>query len=105
MDLAAPGAELEHAAAVESDPLSRAVVVEVEQLAEKAEARRLDVQRPRREGEPLDVGNGMNRRVPGDSCAVWPQGLFRLGCQRRIFEPGLGEALGDTAVERNVRRR
>ena len=49
LDLAAADAELDLAAAVVADPLRRAVVVEVEQLAQAAEARGLDVDHPRRE--------------------------------------------------------
>src|SRR5256886_3978491 len=62
LDLPPAGPELEHAAAVERDALLLAVVVEVEQLAEEAEAGRLAVERPRRPGEPLDVGDRVDRR-------------------------------------------
>src|SRR5207249_11155871 len=78
LDLAAPRPKLEHPAAVQPDLVRLAVGVEVEQLAEKTEARRLDVQGERREGEALDVVDRVNRRVPGDSVAVWPQDLLRL---------------------------
>src|SRR5256885_15893114 len=46
----------------------------------------------------------MNRRIPGDPVAMWTQDLVSVVGQRRVFEPGLGEALGDPAVKRNVRR-
>src|SRR5262249_22012465 len=49
LDLAAADPELELAAAVEHDPALLGVVVEVEEPLERAEARRLDVERPRRE--------------------------------------------------------
>src|SRR2546423_13417303 len=61
LDLPTPRPQLEHPAAVQPDLVRLAVGVEVEQLAEKAEARRLDVQGERREGEALDVVDGVNR--------------------------------------------
>ena len=104
LDLAAPRPKLEHPAAVQPDLVRLAVGVEVEQLAEKTEARRLDVQGERREGETLDVVDRVNRRVPGDSVAVWPQDLLGLRRQSGILEPGLGKRLDDAPVERDVRR-
>src|SRR5205823_1619525 len=104
LDLTAPRPQLEHPTAVQPDLVRLAIGVEVEQLAEKAEARRLDVQGERREGEALDVLDGVNRRVPGDSVAVRPQDLLGLRRQSGILEPSLGKSLDDAAVERDVRR-
>src|SRR5207247_3169961 len=47
----------------------------------------------------------MDRRIPSDPVAVGPQDLLGLARQRRVFEPGLGKAFGDAAIERNVGRR
>src|SRR5436190_18537735 len=75
LDLAAAGPELEHAAAVQLDHVAGAVVVEVEQLAEEAKARSLDVQGQGRERKTLDVGDRVNRRIPRDPLPVRPQDL------------------------------
>src|SRR5207302_2772802 len=61
LDLAATRAELELAAPVERDSPLRAVVVAVEQRTEAPEARRLDVEPARREGQRLDVRDRMDR--------------------------------------------
>ena len=66
LDLPATDAELGLAAAVVADAVLGAVVVEVEQLAQAADARGLDVQHPRRERERANVIDGVDRRVPGD---------------------------------------
>src|SRR5262249_61735420 len=78
LDLPAAGAELEHAASVERDPLGRAVVIEVEQLAEEAEARGLYVQGPGRECETLNGGDGGDGSVPGNAVPVRAQDRVRL---------------------------
>src|SRR5207247_8848470 len=66
LDLPSPRSELELAAAVEPDPAGGTVVVEGEELAERPEPRRLDVERPGREGQSLHVREGVDRRGPGD---------------------------------------
>ncbi len=104
LDLPAAGAELEHAASVQADPSIGAIVVEVEQRPKEAETRRLGVQRAGREGEVFDVGDGVDRSVPGDPVAVRPEDRVGLVGHGRIFEPDLGKALGDAAVELEVRR-
>ena len=84
-------------------PLGVAEVVAGEQRLDRAEARRLDVDRARREREPLDVGDGVDRRVPGDAVAVRLERGVGLGDgQVGILEPRLGERLGDAAVEAGV---
>ena len=103
LDLPAPDAELGLAAAVDLDPALGAVVVGGEELLGGAEARGLDVDRARREREVLDVGDRVDRRVPGDAVAVGLEHGVGLGVgQVRVLEPGVRERLGDAAVERRV---
>src|SRR3954453_8292851 len=66
LDLPSPDAELGLAAAVDLDPALGAVVIGREERLRGAEARRLDVDRAWREGEPFDVRAGVDRSVPGD---------------------------------------
>src|SRR5437868_6057899 len=73
LDLSTANAELEHASAVKPYSAVRAVVVEVEQLMNEAEARRLHVQRAGLESEAFDVGDRVDRRVPGDPVPMGPQ--------------------------------
>ena len=104
LDLPAPDAELGLAAAVDLDPALGAVVVGREELLGRAEARRLDVDRARREREALDVRDGVDRRVPGDAVAVGLEHGVGFGVgQVRVLEPRVRERLGDAPVERRVR--
>src|SRR4029079_12594361 len=64
LDLAAADAELELAAAVALDPVFLAVLVELEERAQAAGARRLDVDHLRHERERLDVVDRVDDRVP-----------------------------------------
>ena len=99
LDLAAAGSELELAAAVEHDPLLLAVVVEVEQPLQRAEPRRLRVEATRREGQRLDVFDGVDREIPGDAIAVRREHRIGLRRQPGILDPGVGKALGGEPVE------
>ena len=104
LDLPAPDAELGLAAAVDLDPALGAVVVGREELLGRAEPRRLDVDRARREREVLDVGDRVDRRVPGDAVAVGLEHGVGLGVgQVRVLEPRVRERLGDALVEGGVR--
>ena len=69
-----PDGELELAAAVHPDAALLAVVVEREQLAQRPEARGLDVDHLRRERQRLDVGDRVDVRVPGHAVAVTAAG-------------------------------
>src|SRR5438270_12194210 len=62
LDLWAPRTELELTAAVHRDAIRATVVDRIEQPLHGPEPRRLDIEEPRR--ALLDVGDGMNRRVP-----------------------------------------
>ena len=105
LDLASAGAELELAASVERDPPLPARVVEVEQPAEAAEAGRLRVQRLRREGQRVDVGDGVDHRVPADPGTVRLEhfALLRIG-EVGVLDPGLRQRLDDEAVQLGARR-
>ena len=70
LDLVAPDAELELAAAVGPDAVRGAVVVGGEEALDGAEPGRLHVDRPRRPAERLDVRDGVDDGVPGDAVAV-----------------------------------
>ena len=102
LDVAAAGAELELAAAVHPDAARLAVLVGAEQRAQRPQARRLDVDHPRREGQGLDVGDAVDGRVPGDAVAVGEEDRVGLLGQLRVLDPGVGEGLDDAAVEDGV---
>ena len=101
----APGPELELAAAVDRDPALLAEVVEGEELANGAEARRLRVHAARREGQRVDVRGGVEGGVPGDPVAVRLEHRPGLVVQLRILDPDVGQALRDEPVEPLARRR
>src|SRR5579875_471401 len=100
--LVATDAELELAAAVVADAALGAVVVGVEQVAQAAEARGLDVDHARRVGQRLDVGDRVDRRVPGEALAVGGERGVGLGGERGILDPGVREGFGDAPVEQRV---
>jgi hypothetical protein len=68
--LPAPRPELELAAAVGADAALGAVVVGGAEPGQRADPRGLDVDHPRRERERLDVGDRVDRGVPGDPVVV-----------------------------------
>ena len=98
-------AELELAAAVDLDPLRRAVVVEVEEPLDAPEARRLRVQAARLPLERLDVLDRVDREVPRQPVEVRLEHGPRLVVQPRILEPRLRERFCDAAVELGRGRR
>ena len=104
LDLPAARAELELAAAVDRDACLGAVVVRVEEPLDAPEARRLEVERPRREGQADDVGDGVDRRIPGDPLAVRLEDGIRLVVQRGILQPRLRKGERDARVEGRIRR-
>src|SRR5205085_10461512 len=77
LDVAAAGTQLPLAAAVGADVAVVAVVVRREQLAQRTEARRLDVDHLGWPGPVLDVGHAVDRGVPGD--AIGDRVQDRLG--------------------------
>ena len=78
------------------------MVVNAEDLLERAKARRLRVDCLGPPFERLDVGHRMQRRVPRDPVVVGFQNGARLGVDVRILKVGLWEGLGDCAVELRV---
>src|SRR5436190_10008045 len=104
LDLAAPDAELELAAAVERDPVLLTALVELEQAPNRPEARGLAVEASRRERQRLDVGPGMDRSVPGDAIAVRLEYGISLGRECGILDPRVAERLGDATVQLGVGR-
>ena len=105
LDLVATDAELELAAAVGADVVRRAVVVRGEQPLDRAEARRLHVDGPRRPAQRLDVADRVDHRVPGDALVMRLEHRLGLGRQRGILEPGVGEPGDDPLVELGVGHR
>src|SRR5215203_7484548 len=100
LDLAAALAELGLAAAVGADPPLLAVVVGGEEVADRAEARGLDVDRLRRRPRHcLDVGDRVDRRVPGDPLRDRIKKRPSLGRYVWVLEPSLGEGLDQLRVE------
>ena len=83
-------------------PSLLAVLVDGEQLAQGAEARRLRVDRPRLSLQRLDVGQRVQRRVPGDPVGVRLEHRPGLVVQVGVLEIGRREGLGDGAVELGV---
>ena len=55
-------------------------------------------------GQADDVGDGVDRRVPGDPVAVRLEDGIRLVVQRGILQPRLGKRERDARVEGRVRR-
>ena len=102
LDLPSARPELEHATAVEADPVRLAVGVERKQLAQAPEARRLRVENARRKSQALDVRDRVDRRVPGDPPAVLGEHELGLVGQRGILEERLRETLRHAAVEVGV---
>ena len=91
-------AQLELPPAVHQDPALVAVVVGVQQALDAARARGLDVDHLGWEGQRLDVGDVMDRRVPGDPVAVIAQKRVDLAGELGVLDPGVGEGLDDAAV-------
>src|SRR5207247_6402175 len=104
LDLAAPRPELPLPAAVRADLVLGAVVVGVEEPANGAEARRLDVDRARRPGAALDIRDGVDRRVPRDASGMRLEDRARLFGHPRVLDPGVRERVEHPPVERRVRR-
>jgi hypothetical protein len=104
LDVAAPDTQLVLAAAIRAYAPFVAVVVRAEELRQATEARRLDVHHLGREGQRLDVGDRMDRRVPRDAVSVGLEHRIGLVVDRRVLEPRIGERLGQELVLRGVRR-
>ena len=74
-------------------PALLAEVVAGEQRLDRAEARRLEVDRPGGTRERLDVRDRVDRRVPGDAVLVRRERGARLGVvEVGVLEPGVGNA-------------
>jgi hypothetical protein len=99
LELAATGALLEHPAAIDADALGLTVVIGVEHGADAAEARGLDVEHPRPPRERLDVGDRVDRLVPGDPVAVRFEQRRGGGHERGILDPCVGQPLDHAPVE------
>ena len=85
-------------------PRSRAVVVGVEQAAQAAEARGLDVDHARAGRAAPRCRRSSGCRVPGEALAVRRQHRLGLGRERRVLDPGVGERLDHAPVEHRVGR-
>ena len=85
-------------------PVLGAVVVRVEEALDAPESRRLEVERPWREGQADDVGDGVDRRVPRDPIAVRLEDGIRLVVQRGILQPRVRKRERDARVEGRIRR-
>src|SRR3954451_12068643 len=105
LDLAAAGAELEHAAAVEGDVVGAAEVVELEQRLQAAEAGWLGIEGSRLVRQRLDIGDGVDRSVPRDPVQVRLQDLLGPVAQGGVLEPRAGEAFGHAPVQIEIQRR
>ena len=102
LDLAAAGPELPLAAAVDRDPVRVAVLVDGEQLAQRAEPRRLELIAFGGHSQRLDVGDRVDRRVPGDAVGERLEQRPGLVVDVGVLELGVGEGLGDLPVELGV---
>src|SRR5829696_2245553 len=102
LDLPPAGPQLPLAAAVGADSVRLAVVIAGKQLAQRAEARGLDVDHPRRPGQALDVGDRVDDRVPGDPLRDGLEDRAGLLVDVGVFEPRVGEGLDQLAVELGV---
>src|SRR5262245_49450198 len=102
LDLPAAGAELGLAAAVRADVVGRAVLVGRQQIAQAADSRGLEVDAPGAVSQRLEVGNRVDGLVPGDTVHMRSEHRLGLGRERRVLDPSVVKALGDTAVERRI---
>src|SRR3954451_14426709 len=103
LDLPAADAELVLAAAVGAHAALLAELIAREERLHAAEARRLEVDRARHHLACEDVVDVVDRRVPGDPVL---EGRERVEgvvvVEVGVLEPGVGERLGDLAVEGRV---
>src|SRR5215211_5253577 len=100
LDLTAADLELALTAAVDRDPVVRAVLVDGEQLLQRAEPRWLRVN-----GLPrvrLHIVQRVQIRVPGDAFVVRREDLAGRVVQIRILEIGLRECLGNPPIELRI---
>ena len=103
LNLPATLAELGLAASVGADAAGLAVVVGGEEVADRTEARGLDVDRLRRRPRHrLDVGDRVDRRVPGHPLRNGLQNRPRLLGHVGVLEPGSGEGLDHLPVEHRI---
>ena len=96
-------AQLALAAAVHRHALALGPVVEPEQLAQRSYARGLDVDRLRAPRALLDVGDRVDRGVPGHAIAGGLEDRPRLIGHVGVLEPGVREPLHHHPVELRVR--
>src|ERR1700722_5235994 len=101
--LAAAHTQLELAAAIVAYAALEAVVIGIQQVAQAAQARRLDVDHARGVGQRLDVLDRMDVGIPREASPVRLEHRVSLWRQLGILDPRLWESLHDTAVEHWVR--
>src|SRR5690242_21766290 len=87
LELTSPRTLLEHPAAVRADAVRGAIVVGVEQGPYAAEAGRLQIEHARSPWQRLDVGDRVDRLVPGDPLTVGLEQISRGGFEGRILDP------------------
>src|SRR4051794_38185372 len=103
LNLAAADAELVLAAAVGAHPALLAELVAREQRLDAAEPRRLEVDRARDHLAGEDVGDVVDRRVPGDPVLERGERVEgRVVVEVGVLQPRVRERLGDLAVEGGV---
>lgn len=88
LKLSATGAQLEQAPAAHGDAAGVTGRAEREQVAQRADARGLDVDHPGRELQRVEIGDAVDRRVPGEAVAMRGEDRLRLDREPGILEPG-----------------
>ena len=83
-------------------PRSLAELVGANSAPQRPDARGLDVDHLRRERQRLDVGDGVDGRVPRDAVAVRLEDRLGLRRELRVLDPRVGERLDDAPVEHRV---
>src|SRR5262245_6025994 len=104
-DLPATHAQLAHATAIHRSPLPRAACVDVEQPAQRTDARRLDVHDARRQRRRADVLGVADRRVVRHAIELIGEPLLDLGQVVRVLQVGVRERGEHVVVQRGQRLR
>ena len=102
LELAAADAEFALTTAIDLDSFALAVLVDREQLFDRAEPRRLRVDRLRRVIEPGDVGERVQVGVPGDAVHVWLEHRAGLVVDVGVFQIRPWERRGGSRVKLGV---
>jgi hypothetical protein len=103
LDLPAAHAQLGHATAIHRPMVPCTACVDVEQLAQAADARGLDVDHARGERRRADVVGASDRRVVGQALEAIAEPLSDLGQVVGVLQIGVRKGRENAVVERTER--